>query len=331
MLFKRNVIPVLSVLIIVFLSAHIHDADAASRRDELILAISGEPDTGFDPTTGWGRYGSPLFQSTLFKRDRNMNIINDLATGYSVSSDGRVWIIRIRKDVVFTDKKPLKASDIVYTYRTTSKSSSVVDLTALKRVRAVDDHTVEFVLITPQSNFINVLATTGIVPEHAHGADYSQKPVGSGPFRFVQWDKGQQLIVRANPYYYGKKPFFKKITFLYLSEEAAFAAAQAGQVDVAGIIPMFAAKRVPGMHLEAIESVDNRGIMFPCARPGGTSDKGYPVGNPVTCDPAIRKAINMAIDRRSLVNGGLNGYGSDRKSTRLNSSHNSESRMPSSA
>lgn len=310
MLFKRNVIPVLSALVFILISSHVHYADAASRRDELILAISGEPDTGFDPTTGWGRYGSPLFQSTLFKRDRAMNIINDLATGYSLSPDGRVWTIKIRKDVVFTDQKPLKAADIVFTYETTAKSSSVVDLTVLKRVSAVDDHTVKFVLKNPQSTFINVLANTGIVPKHAYGAGYSQKPMGSGPFRFVQWDKGQQLIVTANPYYYGKKPFFKKITFLYLSEEAAFAAAQAGQVDIAGIIPMFAAKRVPGMHLEAIESVDNRGIMFPFARPGSSSDTGFPVGNPVTCDPVIRKAINLAIDRKALVNGVLNGYGS---------------------
>ncbi len=61
------------------------------KKDELVLSVGGEPDTGFDPTTGWGRYGSPLFQSTLFKRDHDLNVVNDLGTNYEVSEDGKVW------------------------------------------------------------------------------------------------------------------------------------------------------------------------------------------------------------------------------------------------
>ena len=300
----------LATLTLFGLCSRTGNVQAESRGNELILAISGEPEGGFDPASGWGRYGSPLFQSTLFRRDSRMNMVNDLATGHFVSQDGRIWTVKIRKDVVFTDKKPLKAADVVYTFETAAKSSSVVDLTCLKRVTARDSHTVEFVLKEPQSTFINILANTGIVPKHAHNRDYSQKPMGSGPFVFVQWDKGQQLIVTANPLYYGAKPFFKKITFLYLSEEAAFAAARAGQVDIAAILPMFAGQRVPGMRLEAMESVDNRGIMFPCVKSGKTSETGYPVGNAVTSDVAIRKAVNTAVDRKALVNGVLNGYGS---------------------
>jgi len=283
---------------------------ALAQRDELILAISGEPDGGFDPTNGWGRYGSPLFQSTLFKRDRTMTIVNDLARDYSVSPDGLTWTVTLRQDVLFSDKVPLTAVDVVYTYETTLKSSSVVDLSVMKSVKAMDDHTVKFVLNYPQSTFINILTNTGIVPKHAHGADYSQRPLGSGPFVFIQWDKGQQLIVQANPYYYGEKPFFKKITFLYLTEEAAYAAARAGQVDIAAIIPMFASHPVSGMRLEAIDSVDNRGIMFPCVLPEATGTHDTPVGNSVTADVAIRKAVNLAVDRKALVDGVLNGYGS---------------------
>ncbi len=72
-----------------------------TKKDELILSIGGEPDDGFDPTTGWGRYGSPLFQSTLLKRDKEFNIEYDLATGYEVSDDGLVWTIELRDDVTF--------------------------------------------------------------------------------------------------------------------------------------------------------------------------------------------------------------------------------------
>ena len=68
-------------------------SDNKRKKDELVLSVGGEPDTGFDPTTGWGRYGSPLFQSTLFKRDHDLTIVNDLATNYEVSQDGKIWTV----------------------------------------------------------------------------------------------------------------------------------------------------------------------------------------------------------------------------------------------
>lgn len=281
-----------------------------NKKDELIMAVGSEPDGGFDPTTGWGRYGSPLFQSTLLKRSSEMKIVNDIAAEYAVSEDGLIWTVNLRKDVKFSDGKPLTAEDVVFTYETAAKSGSVVDLNVMKSVEAADEYTVRFTLVNPQSTFINILVNTGIVPKHAYNEDYAQKPIGSGPFKFVQWDKGQQLIVEANPEYYGQKPFFKKITFLYLSEEAAFAAAKAGTVDVASIVPSFADQKIQRMRLVSLQSVDNRGIMFPTVQPGNKTEDGHPVGNKVTADPYIRRAINVAIDRKALVEGVLNGYGS---------------------
>ena len=277
---------------------------------ELILAIGSEPADGFDPTTGWGRYGSPLFQSTLLTRDVNLNLAYDLATGYSISEDGLTWIVTIRDDVKFSDSIPLTAADVVYTFSTASASGSVIDLSIMDSVEAEDDYTVVFKLNEPRSSFVNLLVSTGIVPAHAHGADYALNPIGSGPFKLVQWDKGQQLIVEANPLYYGSEPFFKRLTFLFLSEDAAFAAAKSGGVDVAWIPPTFAKQEVPGMRLAALESVDNRGIMFPYVKDTGKkNEKGHPIGNNVTADLAIRKAVNYAIDRGALVEGVLEGYG----------------------
>lgn len=279
------------------------------RSDELVLAIGGEPDEGFDPTRGWGRYGSPLFQSTLLTRDSELNIVGDLATGYEVSEYGLVWTVRLRDDVKFSDGVQLTSEDVVYTFEAAAGSGSVIDLNVLESVRAADAHTVIFNLKRPQSTFINILANTGIVPRHAHGPGYAQKPVGSGPYMFVQWDKGQQLIVEANPLYYGSTPYFRKITFLFLGEDGAFAAARAGQVDVAAVPATFANQTVAGMRLVAVESIDNRGIMFPFVKAGGKTSDGYPIGNDVTSDPAIRKAINVAVDRQALADGVLNGFG----------------------
>lgn len=287
-------------------------AQRGKQPDELIVAVNlGHGwEQGFDPTTGWGRDGSPLFQSKLFIFDEALQIQNDLAVDYAISDDGKRWTMHIRDDVVFSDGEPLTAEDVAYTFETAKKSGSVLDLTNLERVEAPDDRTVVFLLKEPQSTFLYTLATLGIVPKHAHNDRYAEQPIGSGPYRLVQWDKGQQLIVEANPNHYGPKPHFRKITFVMMSEDAAFAAAQAGEVDIAAIPAAFARQSVPGMRLEALKTVDNRGIMFPTVPSGDRTADGLPIGNDVTADVAVRKAINVAIDRRALVDGALEGYGS---------------------
>jgi peptide/nickel transport system substrate-binding protein len=156
--------------------------DAGSTlKDELILAVGYERDEGWDPVTGWGRYGSPLFQSTLFKRDSNLAVINDLATGYEVSDDALTWTVSIRDDAVFSDGEKLTANDVVFTFLKTKESGSVVDLNILNEVKALDDYTVEFSLERPHSAFISILVSTGIVPEHAYDSSYAESPIGSGP------------------------------------------------------------------------------------------------------------------------------------------------------
>ncbi|AFC27934.1 family 5 extracellular solute-binding protein [Paenibacillus mucilaginosus 3016] len=278
-------------------------------KEELVLAIGGEPEAGFDPTTGWGRYGSPLFQSTLLKRDSDLQIVNDLAESYETGGGGRVWTVKLRRDVRFSDGKPLTAADVKYTFDTAAKSGAALDLGNLQETAAPDDYTVVFTLKEPQSAFVGMLVSTGIVPKHAHGPAYGERPVGSGPYKLVQWDKGQQLIAELNPEYYGAKPSFKKLTFLFLNEDAAFAAAKAGQADIVSVPPAFSKGLPAGMRLEAVHSVDNRGILFPFVKSGGRTPEGYPIGNDVTADPAIRQAVNKALDRKALVEGILEGYG----------------------
>ncbi|WP_371807206.1 ABC transporter substrate-binding protein [Halalkalibacter krulwichiae] len=285
------------------------EMDSVKSNKELTLAIGPEPEAGFDPTTGWGRYGSPLFQSTLLKRDQDLEIVNDLAANYEVSEDGLTWTVTIRNDVRFSDGEPLTTEDVQFTFETAKSSGSVLDLTILDQVEVVDEHTVEFHLHSPQSTFVHSLITMGIVPKHDYHEGYAQNPVGSGPYKLIQWDKGQQLIVEVNDEYYDTKPFFEKITFLFLNEDAAFGAARSNQVDMAFIPASFSLQEVPGMRLEEIPSVDNRGIMFPYVQAGEKTDEGYPIGNDVTSDVAIRQAINLVINRQALVDGVLEGYG----------------------
>lgn len=280
-----------------------------TKKDELVLAIGGLPDNGFDPTNGWGQLGNPLFQSKLFRYDKDLKLKNELATDYEVSDEGKKWTVDLRDDVKFSDGETLTAEDVVFTFETAKESKSIVDLTYLEKVSAADDNQVVFELKQPNSTFIYLLESLGIVPKHAYNNDYGENPIGSGPYELVKWDKGQQVIVRANPHYFGKEPFFKKITFLSLSEDAAFAAAKAGQVDMISVSPSISDKNVDGMSMVNLKTVDNRGVLMPVVPDEGETKDGRPIGNDVTSDKAIRKALNIGIDRQKIIDGVLNGYG----------------------
>ena len=281
-----------------------------SAPNTLILAIKGEPEEGYDPILGWGRYGNPLFQSTLLKRDEQLNIVPSLATSHTLSGDGLRWDIEIRKDARFSDSTPLTAEDVAFTFATAKNSGSKVDLAHLARVEMTGTYSLSLHLDRPDSTFINRLITLGIVPKHAYDANYGRHPIGSGPYMLEEWTEGQQMVAVVNPHYFGTAPFFKRIVFLFTDEDTSYAAAMAGKVHMIVVPQSLANQEIPGMALKAVKSVDNRGLMFPTIPDRGqTTAEGMPIGNTVTADPAIRKAINLAIDRQQLVDGILEGYG----------------------
>ena len=281
-------------------------------KDSVIVTMpsTSEPEAGFDPVYGWGageHVHEPLIQSTLTTTTADLKIGKDLATDYSVSEDGLTWTVTIRNDVKFTDGEPLTASDVAFTYNLCVQNSSVNDFTMLKEAVALDDTTVEFHMNTPFSIWPYTMAIVGIVPEHAYDENYGQNPIGSGRYLMKQWDKGQQVIFEANPDYYGEEIKIKKLTVLFMDEDAALAAAMAGQADVAHTAASYADQVIDGYQLLRVASVDNRGINLPTVSPQERDSK--PIGNAVTSDAAVRRAINIGIDREEMIDNVLNGYG----------------------
>ncbi|KKH49278.1 nickel ABC transporter substrate-binding protein [Methanosarcina sp. 1.H.A.2.2] len=298
-------------------SSSTSDSSTSQASDELVVNVyshTGEPKAGFDPLMGWGSGHvnfEPLIQSTLFKSADDGSIINDLATDYSVSSDGNTWTVNIRDDVKFTDGEKLSAEDVAFTFNTAVGSNSELDMSNLENAAAINDTAVEFKLKEPQSSFIWRLRYVGIVPEHAYKKEtYGSNPIGSGPYKLIQWDKGQQAIFNLNEDYYGKKPFFKKITMLFLDKETAFAAARSGDVDLAEIDINHANQTIDGYNLMSLPSSRAFGVSFPLQNNiGEISLQGDPIGNNVTADLAIRKALNIGIDRKAILDGVIYGKG----------------------
>ncbi|WP_243685023.1 ABC transporter substrate-binding protein [Methanosarcina barkeri] len=285
--------------------------------DELVVNVNshtGEPETGFDPLLGWGCGHvnfEPLIQSTLFKSADDGSIINDLATNYSISSDGKNWTVYIRDDVKFTDGENLTAEDVAFTFNTAIGSNSELDMSNLEKATAINNTVVEFKLKEPQSSFIWRLRYVGIVPEHAYKKrNLRIQSDRIWPYKFVEWDKGQQAILELNENYYGKKPYFKKITLLFLDKDTALAAVKSGDVDIAEIEISHANQTVDGYKLVALPAARAQGLSFPIQNnTGKKSLQGDPIGNNVTADIAIRKALNIGIDRKALLEGVIYGKG----------------------
>ena len=271
--------------------------------DEVVIAMgpTSEPAAGFDPAYGWGageHVHEPLIQSTLTVTNPDLTIGGDLATSWEASGDGLTWTVTIRDDVSFTDGEALTASDVAFTYNTVKAASSVNDFTMLDFAEAIDDTTVVFHMVTPYSIWPYTMAIVGILPEHAYDpATYGSHPIGSGRYTLVQWDLGQQVILEANPNYYGEAPKIRRVTILFMEEDAAFLAVQAGQVDLAYTSATYSDQSPAGYSLLSCESVDNRGINLPTE------------GNPVTSDLAVRRAINIGVDRQEMIDHILNGHG----------------------
>ena len=272
-----------------------------SRPLTVVMPTTSEPEAGFDPAFGWGageHVHEPLIQSTLTVTNPDLTIGYDLATGMEVSGDGLTWTVKIRDDVKFTDGEPLTAQDVAFTYNTVKNTSSVNDFTMLDRAEAAGDTTVVFHMTRPFSIWPYTMAVVGILPEHAYDpAAYGSNPIGSGRYMLKRWDRGQQVILEYNPDYYGPQPRMEQVTILFMEEDAAFLAVQAGQADLAYTSAAYAGQAVDGFSLLSIKSVDNRGVNLPVT-----------MSSP-TMELPVRQAINMGIDRQRIIDHVLNGHG----------------------
>ncbi len=292
----------------------------ASSSDAIVITMdkNSEPQSGFDPIMGWAageHTHDPLIQSTLLRTNDDLTIGYDLASSYSISSDGLTWTFDIKPDIKFSDDAPLKASDVAFTYNNALLQVTETDLSMLDSVEVVSDQRVVFHLKRPYSPFAYLAAVIGIVPEHAYNAEtYGRKPIGSGRYLLSQWDKGEQVILEANPNYYGEAPKIKKVTIVFMSEDASYAAAKSGQIDVAYTAPHYTANSIDGYKILSFPSVDIRGINMPCILAGNhtainSNGNSLPAGNNVTAERALRQAISYAIDREKLVANVLLGHG----------------------
>ncbi|WP_374727375.1 ABC transporter substrate-binding protein [Haloactinomyces albus] len=282
--------------------------DRGNDPGSMLLADGYEPDS-LNPLLGYAHAGAAKFYDGLMSFDGNGSLLPALAAEPPQSTpDARSWTVKLRRGVTFHDGTPFDAEDVVATYRAAidpAYASTVSsDYAMLADVTAVDAHTVRFDLNIPYAPW-PARMVLGIVPKEKLAepapltdSELNTAPVGTGPYRLVEWRQGERMVWEGNPDHWDGKPRIGRITVVFATDDNTRAQrVQAGEFD-GTVLPPLLADRLGGNGYRTVHhrTADYRSITLPSE-------------HPVTGDPAIRMALNHAANREGMLQALLGGHG----------------------
>lgn len=265
----------------------------------------------YDTLTGYGQ--------------KDYSPVPGLATSWSTSPDGLTWTFHLRSGVKWSDGVPLTAHDAAYTFNRIMKNSFeqtnygnyVANMTS---VTAPDDTTL--IIKTSKPSPIMLHLAVPILPEHIWSKidekavqtfPNNKDVVGSGPFTFIQWQVGQFIRLKANPDYWGGAPKVGEVDFrIFKNDDAMVQALRKGEIDFIDNLSANLYDSLKGAQGITLVDAKYAGFEEVGMNNGAATDTGTPIGNgnPALKNVLVRKAINYAIDRQTLVDKVIRGYGS---------------------
>jgi len=266
--------------------------------------------THFDFYQGGGCAGCNMIYDGLIMwnlADGYRTIIPALAETWTVSDDQTVYTFKLREGVTFHDGAPFSAEDVVATFDRVlnppdniSISGVQEQLEMLESVSAVDDLTVAFTLKRPTSYFLEIMAGEGMViyakktlEENNYDLRGVTAPPGTGPFKFVDYIKGEKLILEANPDYWNPElPYVDGIEMLHVAAWAdRGTAVLTGQADLSW-----------NVSVDTWEEGKTRDEIMTAQAPCLNSHM-VAINNtkPPLDDPRVRRAIHLAVDRQAVI------------------------------
>ncbi|OQP87367.1 ABC transporter substrate-binding protein [Rhizobium rhizosphaerae] len=307
---RRLLCAVFGLSAALFLPLGMLPAEAAPKTN-LVLGMNPEPQ-GLDPTIAAPvAIGQVTWQNVfegLVAIDRTGKVVPQLAKSWDISADGLTYTFHLQEGVTFHDGEPFDSAAAKFSLDRARGKGSVNPqkrfFAAIDTIETPDASTLVLKLKTRNSSLLSWLgwpASVMLGPKSA--ADAKTKPIGTGPFKFVSWAKGDRVELAANPGYWNKavKLGLDKVTFRFIGDPQAQAAAlKSGDVDA---FPEFAAPEL----MESFKGDEKLATVI-----GNTELKvvaGMNNARKPFSDKRVRQALMMAVDRTTVIEGAWSGLG----------------------
>ena len=274
----------------------------AKEVEVLRIGIGIDPDTlnPLELTTAIPANIAELIHDRLLVPGPGGKFVPNLVTEWSVSEDGKVYTLKLREGVKFTDGTSFNADTLKKNLELMQNPKIRVPLrfifAAIDHLEVIDDYNVKYHLKAPFAPFVSVLTVMMPMSQKAvepyDGQKMSQHPVGVGPFKLTEWVKGERIVLERNDDYWGKKPTVKKVVYQIVPETATrVAMLRAGQLDV---IYSPTPADMPALdadpNIEMVKPLSTRMIFV-----GMNTQKG------LTKDKLVRQAFNYAVDKETIT------------------------------
>jgi peptide/nickel transport system substrate-binding protein len=277
--------------------------------DWLIDHLEAEPAT-LNPITASDAYegsiNAHVYESLLTRDNGTLEMKGQLAESWEISKDKLTYTFRVRRGVRFHDGKPLTAHDLKFAFDAIRDPK--VDAPHLRnyyqdvaRVEVPDDFSIRFTMAKPYFKALEMIGGIPALPRHIFGqGDFNnhpngRHPVGTGPYRFVKWDTGREVVLERNPDYWGKPVRIARIVFRIITDNtAALQVYKKGELDLMGLRPN-----------QWVREADPRSFQreFRKAqyyRPN-FNYIGWNLRKPFFADKRVRRAMTMLIDRAQIL------------------------------
>ncbi|MCC7367892.1 MAG: ABC transporter substrate-binding protein [Chloroflexi bacterium] len=282
-----------------------------------IVAIDADPETlNLGITTGYaaGDVGSKIFEGLVWT-DHNFNAQPALAASWTVSADGKEYTFKLRPNVKWHDGKPFTSADVKFSFEEILAKLHPRAQTTLKRLQSIetpDPLTVTIKLSEAYAPFLlqQTAFDSPILPKHVYeGSDpkanpANQSPIGTGPFKFAEWNRGSSLkVVRNTDYWDAPKPYLDALVFQIVPQGANRSAGlETGEIDF--VVDFYLPKADVGRLSTNQQLIGKRGQ--------GTGAIDFMMmnqGNPVLARKEVRQALAFAINRETQVQQAMGGLG----------------------
>lgn len=275
-----------------------------------------------NPMLVWSMQGYEVMNlnyNYLVSWDEDLTPVSSLALKWEVDEEGVLWTFYLQEGVVWHDGAPFTAEDVKFTfeYIRDNELGYFYDYVAgMEEIEVLDETTFTIKTDEPLAWMPQILVPIlpkhiwgEVDPEDAEGDFANDDPVGTGPFRVVEYAKGEYVRMVANKDYFKGAPALDEVIFMqYANADLMVQALKQGQLDII--------TDVPGSSFKALEQGDDPNIVTLIADSPSFSQLAFNVwddsesqGNPLLLDKNIRVAIEYALDRQEIIDVGYNGYG----------------------